>query len=151
MVSYGFTFTDNTEHKLTKHGKTTALFLMWICFAFLKTIHYGVNIPLQGCFWRICWSCDSVTRKTALTEAQKAHEGQNHDPVQQVSRVTQRAQVPRHIFIIFISIQQTLVPSVCHVYSPRSCDNPAVSHVIRREQIKYVWKSADNFVREINN
>lgn len=57
--------------------------------------------------------------ESVLTEAQEAHEDQDHDPVQQVSRVTQRAHVPGHIIIIFIIIiYETLVLlSVCHVYS----------------------------------
>lgn len=73
-----------------------------------------------------------LLRKT-LTEAQEAHEEQDQDPVQQVSRVTQREQVPRHSVIILVFIQQTLVlASLRHVHGSRSCDSArvAASHVI---------------------
>lgn len=74
-----------------------------------------------------------VTREEDATEAQEAHEDQDQDPVQQVSRVTQREQVPRHSVIILVFIQQTLVlASLRHVHGSRSCDSAraAASHVI---------------------
>lgn len=68
------------------------------------------------------WESES---ESVLTEAQEAHEHQHQDPVQQVSRVTQRAQVPRHIVIsiIFIIYETLVLLSVCHVYSAQSCDS----------------------------